>query len=407
MSRLAVAVLVALLAGALATVDQSSRPLLQVPPSCNNTASGRWYVTDNRGLLCARDALDYTTGCCTTGQLHSCDTCKAEDKCCSQYEHCVSCCLKPDNHPEQHMRSIYRGRNKPETGHWGSEFEYCQAVCRTTARSTQHENAFILDRRYCFSKLGRPHVPVPPAPPLPKSISLVAGSAGQACDATCAAKNMACKAEHFSSLNNCNSLRAKFMCEAGCSDAAANQGEFPGYVEGSAPKHQRPAYCATLPPFPSQPAPSFNCSHAAGSVRRLCPCEPLSAAAVAAAQMASAAAGAAGKQAGAAGAGAEGGAQAGAATEQAGAAVAADPQQAAAAQAAAAQAQAQQAAIAVQQQVDEAAAAAMEAEQAAAEAALPQEQQPKQQAQEGAAQAQPQGVLQVGQEQAGRAAGAQ
>lgn len=38
--------------------------------------------------------------------------CEAEDKCCSQYEHCVSCCLKPDNEPEAHMHDIYRGRNK-------------------------------------------------------------------------------------------------------------------------------------------------------------------------------------------------------------------------------------------------------------------------------------------------------
>lgn len=47
---------------------------------------------------------------------------------------------------------------RPETGHWETPFQYCQAVCRTTARSTQHENAFILDRKYCFSKvrgLGR------------------------------------------------------------------------------------------------------------------------------------------------------------------------------------------------------------------------------------------------------------
>ena len=43
---------------------------------------------------------------------------------------------------------------RPETGHWSTPFQYCQAVCRTTARSTQHENAFILDRKHCFSKVG-------------------------------------------------------------------------------------------------------------------------------------------------------------------------------------------------------------------------------------------------------------
>ena len=324
-------------------------------------------------------------------------------------------------------------------------------MCRTTARSTQHENAFILDRRYCFSKasralggqalraagdrravctgsscafspalhsmhglllqtsltglslwiacsfranplqLGRPHVPVPPAPPLPKSIKLVAGAAAQPCDAACAAKGMACKAEHFAGLNDCNSLRAKFMCEAGgagaataqlcrqrkgarqargrsmpsgalrrdarptaraapslpagCGAAAADQREFPGYIEGSAPKHQRPAFCAVLPPFPGQPGPAFNCSQAAGSVRRLCPCEPLPAAAVAATQDAGAIEGADGQQA-AAGVG-DAAQQAAAAAQQA---QQAQQQQAAAQQQQAAGTEAQQGALQLGQQ---------------------------------------------------------
>jgi hypothetical protein len=43
---------------------------------------------------------------------------------------------------------------RPETGLWATPFDYCRAVCRTTARSTQHENAFILDRKHCFSKVA-------------------------------------------------------------------------------------------------------------------------------------------------------------------------------------------------------------------------------------------------------------
>ena len=192
--------------------------------------------------------------------------------------------LTAPNAPAAHTAVSCR---RPETGLWATPFEYCGAVCRTTARSTQHENAFILDRRHCFSQvgagcgalaagmgccaaaapyttccaavlhstaichcdgawisinhaltsptnppthpgthppthpppihlqLGRPHVAVPPAPPLPAGITLVAGSGGQTCDAACAAKQMGCKEEHFASLNDCNSLRAKFMCEAG------------------------------------------------------------------------------------------------------------------------------------------------------------------------------------------------
>ena len=46
------------------------------------------------------------------------------------------------------------GCYRPETGYWTNAFDYCEGVCRTTSRSTQHENAYILDRRFCFSKLG-------------------------------------------------------------------------------------------------------------------------------------------------------------------------------------------------------------------------------------------------------------
>ena len=113
---------------------------------------------------------------------------------------------------------------RPETGRWRTPFEYCRAVCRTTARSTQHENAFIAARKHCFSKLGRPRVPVPPAPLLPPLVALVAGAAGQSCEAACQAAKpqaAACAPQHFAALNDCNSLRAKFMCEAGESLHAA------------------------------------------------------------------------------------------------------------------------------------------------------------------------------------------
>lgn len=64
-------------------------------------------------------------------------------------------------------------------------------------------------------QLGRPNVPVPPAPPLPAGVSLVTSGPGQSCDAACVGKQMACMASAFASLNDCNSLRSKFLCEAG------------------------------------------------------------------------------------------------------------------------------------------------------------------------------------------------
>ena len=205
---------------------------------------------------------------------------------------------------------IHPPARRPETGRWSTPFQYCRAACRTTARSTQHENAFILDRKHCFSKLGRPRVPVPPAPPLPAGVSLLTGGPGQSCDAACAAKQLSCSAGAFASINDCNSLRSKFMCEAGaqrrhvrlscagrsntqcpteapsptarlpappspptgCGPSGADQKEFPGYVEGSAPKSQRPAYCSPLAPPRLGASPAFDCSHASSGVRRLCPC---------------------------------------------------------------------------------------------------------------------------------------
>lgn len=117
----------------------------------------RWFIADDRGMVCPRDSLNYGTGCCTDGEQHACTrccavllsrmfllarslllvghrhlylelaahfqssipllrlsfcSCQVDDKCCSQYEYCVSCCLKPENKPEQHMGSLFRGRNK-------------------------------------------------------------------------------------------------------------------------------------------------------------------------------------------------------------------------------------------------------------------------------------------------------
>lgn len=33
----------------------------------------RVLVTDDRGLLCKRDQLDYKTGCCSSGQQFDCN----------------------------------------------------------------------------------------------------------------------------------------------------------------------------------------------------------------------------------------------------------------------------------------------------------------------------------------------
>jgi len=54
------------------------------------------------GYLCERRHLEKTTSCCQTTSPsilgpYICDTCSSTSHCCSSFEHCISCCLKPDH----------------------------------------------------------------------------------------------------------------------------------------------------------------------------------------------------------------------------------------------------------------------------------------------------------------------
>jgi hypothetical protein len=253
---------------------------------CDNTVGGRTHVADDRGRVCAREALDRATGCCAaTAPRHACDACGAADGCCASYEHCVSCCLAPAARAAERLRSEPRGLGKPETGLWATPFELCRAACRTSSRSTAHENAFIAERRFCFSEAGRPRVGGA-APPLPAGIEAAPGVPGESCAAVCAARGRACVPAALAALNDCDELRAAFACEAGCAVAPKGAAalEFPGYVGNGAGKEAWPALCATLPPAPAErhdgeaegeaAAPAFDCDASAKDVRRLCACGP-------------------------------------------------------------------------------------------------------------------------------------
>lgn len=67
--------------------------------SCRNSVQGINLVTDERGFICQRNEL-LPTGCCSipaeNTHLYDCTTCN-EYQCCKVFEHCVSCCLNPDN----------------------------------------------------------------------------------------------------------------------------------------------------------------------------------------------------------------------------------------------------------------------------------------------------------------------
>ena len=66
---------------------------------CDNTAFGRRLIADDRGRVChATNVTD--AGCCPDdGQprLAPCRGCDAATGCCATYEHCVACCVGPDD----------------------------------------------------------------------------------------------------------------------------------------------------------------------------------------------------------------------------------------------------------------------------------------------------------------------
>ncbi|KAK9814096.1 hypothetical protein WJX72_000564 [[Myrmecia] bisecta] len=134
---------------------------------CNNTAQGRSAVADDRGFLCLRKDFDSSTGCCVTGEQFSCKTCLLDNKCCEEFEQCVSCCLAPQHDAATVVANVFRSNGRPETGRWNSAFEYCRGKCRTTSRSTVHENAYLDTHHHCFSESGKPTTPGPPTPKLP------------------------------------------------------------------------------------------------------------------------------------------------------------------------------------------------------------------------------------------------
>lgn len=67
---------------------------------CKNSIQGINLIVDERGFLCSRDDLK-STGCCNiqaeNTHIYYCESCDKETKCCEVFEHCVSCCLNPDN----------------------------------------------------------------------------------------------------------------------------------------------------------------------------------------------------------------------------------------------------------------------------------------------------------------------
>lgn len=79
--------------------------------TCANTVQGRLFIADDHGTVCPRSAFDQSTGCCSGGLQYTCQSCSKEDRCCSLFEHCVSCCLNPDNNMASELDTTFRHTN--------------------------------------------------------------------------------------------------------------------------------------------------------------------------------------------------------------------------------------------------------------------------------------------------------
>ncbi|OTF72840.1 hypothetical protein BLA29_010836, partial [Euroglyphus maynei] len=76
---------------------------------CRNSVQGKLLITDDRGRVCQRQHITLN-GCCDDRHFETkkfvCDTCQA-NKCCEIYEHCVSCCMAPEN--RDHLNGMING----------------------------------------------------------------------------------------------------------------------------------------------------------------------------------------------------------------------------------------------------------------------------------------------------------
>lgn len=247
------------------------------PAKCRNTVQGLRFVTDSKGVLCGREDVDSQTNCCLKGVRHTCDKCSLEDRCCSDFEDCVSCCLDPKHDAQSLARVTLRSPKHKDAGNWDDPFEYCRGVCRTHGKSTVHENAYIGARHHCFSKLGKPMLSAALPPGALSGVVVIMSDSQQSCDQACSARSRSstCSAKHLPLLNSCDRLRELVPCEAGCeastpkTGGAVAGGGAPGYMDTGAAKGNRPAMCFVAP---DKSVASLSCGSKEVSMKRICPC---------------------------------------------------------------------------------------------------------------------------------------
>lgn len=115
---------------------------------CKYASASTTFIADSHGFVCPRYHASTLTRCCipTSPALrYSCKFCNS-DSCCSLFEHCVSCCMKPTQTGPQQLHVSERHRQYTVQ----DDFELCSSLCRSSSRSVIHENAYRHEQHHCF-----------------------------------------------------------------------------------------------------------------------------------------------------------------------------------------------------------------------------------------------------------------
>jgi hypothetical protein len=135
----------------------SSAPVARNPriiKHCRNSVQGKEMLTDEFGAICKRENILDNSCCGPEAKQYFCDGCN-ERGCCSMFEICVSCCMKPQNKAalvdfventivffERFFVAI------------SDQYDLCLSKCRTSSLSVQHENTYRDPvNKFCFSEL--------------------------------------------------------------------------------------------------------------------------------------------------------------------------------------------------------------------------------------------------------------
>uniref|UniRef100_UPI00358EF544 SREBP regulating gene protein n=1 Tax=Myxine glutinosa TaxID=7769 RepID=UPI00358EF544 len=115
------------------------------------TADGMMVKSDMRGRT--EEGLGMSGTERDSGEQYSCHSCQGNG-CCSLYEFCISCCLHPRQAVELQKMAVRPGvLPLPILLVITDYFELCQAKCRTSSQSVQHENMYRNPHfKYCYSE---------------------------------------------------------------------------------------------------------------------------------------------------------------------------------------------------------------------------------------------------------------